>query len=133
MSATVTLTAHDNSTLRTAAYGAVSLMSAAGAPHKGVSRASIALTSATGLCGHVLAAKSRDIQLSGKNTAELAEQVLPALSAAVALLRAQDPAEADNFQTIVTIAVESAAYAKGQPTPAVAAMAHKISAALGTV
>ncbi|QLY33038.1 hypothetical protein H0264_13080 [Nocardia huaxiensis] len=123
-----TLTAQDNSTLRTAAYGAVSLLASAGA--KGISQASIALTSATGLSGHVLAAKSRDIHLPGKNTAELADQVLPALTAAMTLLQTQDPAEADNFRTIITTAVDAALYTKGQPTPAVTAMAHKIIAAL---
>ena len=56
MSITITLTDQDKSTLRTAAYGAVSLMAASGAPHKSISYGCIALTSATGLVGHVLAA-----------------------------------------------------------------------------
>ncbi|GAA1560602.1 hypothetical protein GCM10009678_49370 [Actinomadura kijaniata] len=46
--------------LRTAAYGAVTLMSAAdvtGSPHKVATQGSIALSSATGLVGHVLAEK----------------------------------------------------------------------------
>ncbi|WP_256862581.1 hypothetical protein [Microbispora sp. GKU 823] len=59
---TVTLTDQDTLTLRTAAWGAVSLMTAAGAagsPHKIATEGSIALTSATGLVGHVLAKRPR--------------------------------------------------------------------------
>ncbi|WP_433664121.1 hypothetical protein ACQPW1_19520 [Nocardia sp. CA-128927] len=131
MSSTITLTDQDKSTLRTAAYGAVSLMAAAGAPHKGISHGSIALASATGLVGHVLAAKSKDIHLQGKTVAQLADQVLPALSAAMHLLGEQHPGEADNFRDTVLVAVEAAVQArKGEATPAVAAMARKITAAL---
>ncbi|MBF6182890.1 hypothetical protein [Nocardia otitidiscaviarum] len=131
MTATVTLTDNDQATVRTAAYGAVALMAAAGAPHKGISHGSAALTSATGLVGHVLAAKSRDIQLPGKTTADLADQVLPALTAAVHLLGAHSPTEAANFRDTVLVAVDAAAKAgKREPGPAVAAMGRKIAAAL---
>ncbi|GGN90460.1 hypothetical protein [Nocardia rhizosphaerihabitans] len=131
MSITITLTDQDKATLRTAAYGAVSLIAAAGAPHRGISHGSIALTSATGLVGHVLAAKSKDIHLPGKSVAALADQVLPSLTAAMSMLAEQDPAEAGNFRDTVLVAVEAATQAdKGQPTPAVAAMARKIAAAL---
>ncbi|MFQ6326673.1 hypothetical protein ACLMAL_11095 [Nocardia sp. CWNU-33] len=127
----ITLTDQDKSTLRTAAYGAVSLLAAAGAPHKGITHGSIALTSATGLVGHVLAANSKDIHLPGKSVAELADQVLPALTAAMSLLGTQHPGEAVNFRDTVLVAVEAAtAPGKGEPTPAVAAMARKITAAL---
>ncbi|MGW4738573.1 hypothetical protein [Nocardia xishanensis] len=131
MSITITLSDHDKGTLRTAAYGAVSLMAASGAPHKSIAQGSIALTSATGLVGHVLAAKTRDIHLPGKSVAELADQVLPALTTAMTLLRDQHPGEADNFRDTVLIAIEAAVQArKGEPSPAVAAMARKITAAL---
>ncbi|WP_040693594.1 hypothetical protein [Nocardia vinacea] len=131
MSVTITLTDQDKSTLRTAAYGAVSLMAAAGAPHKGISQGCIALTSATGLVGHVLAAKSKDIHLPGKSVAELADQVLPSLTAAMSLLGKQHPEEADNFRDTVLVAVEAAAQpGKGESSPAVVAMARKITAAL---
>ncbi|GGS86849.1 hypothetical protein GCM10010156_51760 [Planobispora rosea] len=130
----VTLTDQDKSTLRTAAYGAVSLLAAAdaaGSPHRIATQGSIALTSATGLVGHVLAARSRDIDLGGKSTAELADRVLPALTAAMSLLKRQAPAEADNFRSTVTVAVEAAAQArKGEPTPTMAEMIRKITAAL---
>ncbi|MCP2299924.1 hypothetical protein SAMN04244553_5745 [Nocardia amikacinitolerans] len=128
---TVALTDQDKSTVRTAAYGAVSLMAAAGAPHKGIANGSIALTSATGLVGHVLAAKSRDIELKGKSVAALADHVLPALTAAVELLEQRDPAEAANFRDTVLVAIEAAARSRGsEPSPAVAAMTRKITAAL---
>ncbi|WP_330228592.1 hypothetical protein OHA40_20965 [Nocardia sp. NBC_00508] len=130
MSITITLTDQDKSTLRAAAYGAVSLMAASGVPHKGITHGSIVLTSATGLVGHVLVARSKDIHLQGKSVAELADQVLPALTAAVSLL-AEYPGEADNFRDTVLVAVEAAAGPrKGEPSPAVAAMARKITAAL---
>ncbi|MET9216755.1 MULTISPECIES: hypothetical protein [unclassified Nocardia] len=126
-----TLTAQDAGTLRTAAYGAVSLMAAAGAPHKAISHGSIALMSATGLVGHVLATKSNDIHLHGKSVAELADQVLPSLTAAMLLLGEQHPAEAANFRDTVLTATESAAqFAQGVPSPAVTAMLRKITAAL---
>ncbi|MFI6866153.1 hypothetical protein [Nocardia sp. NPDC050406] len=129
MSATITLTDQDKSTIRVAAYGAVSLLAAAGAPHKGITQGSIALTSATGLVGHVLSAKAKDIKLKGKNAAELAEQVLPALTTAMAVLNEQNPAEADNFRSTVLVAAEATAHS-GKPSPAVTAMAHKITEAL---
>ncbi|MEU4720837.1 hypothetical protein AB0G06_14525 [Nonomuraea dietziae] len=130
----ITLTDQDKSTLRTAAYGAVSLLAAAGAagsPHKIATQGSIALASATGLVGHVLAAKSRDINLYGKSVAEIADQVLPALTAAMSLLKKQDPAEADNFRRTVIVAIEAAARAhQGQPSPTIADMTGKITGAL---
>jgi len=76
----ITLTDQDKHTLRTAAYGAVTLLAAAGAagkPHKIATNGTIALTSATGLVGHVLGEKRGGIDLKGKSVAELADRVLP--------------------------------------------------------
>ncbi|WP_062993910.1 hypothetical protein [Nocardia anaemiae] len=130
----ITLTDQDKATVRTAAYGAVSLMAAADAadsPHKAATDGTIALSSATGLIGHVLAAKSKDITLKGKSVAELADLVLPALTAAMSLLNRQDPAEADNFRGTVIVAIDAAARPhKGAPSPTLAEMARKITAAL---
>ncbi|MFD9950282.1 hypothetical protein ACFWYW_13935 [Nonomuraea sp. NPDC059023] len=130
----VTLTDQDKATLRTAAYGAVSLIAAAdvaGSPHKAATQGSIALSSATGLIGHVLAAKSKDINVTGKTVAELADRVLPALTAAVALLKQQDPAEAGNYRDTVIVAIEAAARThQAQPSPTVADMIRKITEAL---
>ncbi|MFF4619168.1 serine hydrolase domain-containing protein [Nonomuraea jabiensis] len=130
----VTLTDQDKLTLRTAAYGAVSLLAAAGAagsPHRIATEGSIALASATGPIGHVLAAKTRDIKLKGKSVAELADHVLPALTAAMSLLNRQDPAEADNFRNTVNVAVEAATRIhQGRPSPTLADMVRKITGAL---
>ncbi|MEU0541366.1 hypothetical protein [Nocardia sp. NPDC005978] len=126
--ATVALTAQDQSVLRTAAYGAITLLAAAGA--KSVSRGSAALLSATGLVGHVLSGRSNDIHLTGKSVAELAEQILPSLTATVGLLE-EYPGEAANFRDTIMVAVAAASQPKkGEPAPAVVAMSQKIAAAL---
>jgi len=130
----VTLSDQDKLTLRTAAYGAVSLMAAAdaaGSPHKVAAQGSIALTSATGLVGHVLSEKSSVGDLGGRSTAELADRVLPALTAAVTLLKKQAPEEAGNFRTTVLVAIEAATQSrKGEPGPTLTDMTRKITAAL---
>ncbi|MFG2502187.1 hypothetical protein ACGFSB_28745 [Streptomyces sp. NPDC048441] len=130
----ITLADQDKHTLRTAAYGAVSLLAAAdaaGSPHKAATHGSIALASATGPVGHVLAEKSRGVQLNGKSVAELADHVLPALTAAVSLLKKQEPAEADNFRGTVIVAIEAAARSRrGQPSPTMTEMSRKITEAL---
>ncbi|GAA4051467.1 hypothetical protein [Nonomuraea soli] len=130
----VTLTAQDKLTLRSAAYGAVALLAAAdvaGAPHKAATAGSLSLYAATGPIGHVLAEKKPGVRIEGKTAAAMADHVLPALSASVALLKQQDPAAADDFRHTVLVAVDSAARAhKGEPSPTAAVMAGKIAAAL---
>ncbi|WP_433235947.1 hypothetical protein ACQPYK_26235 [Streptosporangium sp. CA-135522] len=129
----ITLTDQDKRTLRIAAWGAVSLMSAAGAAdsaHKVATHGSIALTSATGLVGHVLTKAPKGVKY-GKSVAELADHVLPALTAAMSLLKTQAPAEADNFRSTVVVAIEAAARThQGEPSPTLADMIRKITAAL---
>lgn len=129
-----TLSDQDRNTLRTAAYGAVSLLAAAdatGSPHKLAARGSIALSSATGLVGHVLSEKAAAPDLGGRSAAELADRVLPALTATMELLRKQAPDEAGNFRDTVLVAVEAATQArKGEPGPVLAAMTGKITEAL---
>ncbi|MFI7465070.1 serine hydrolase domain-containing protein [Nonomuraea sp. NPDC049646] len=130
MSPTLALTDQDRLTLRTAAWGAVSLMSAAGAAgsaHKAAAAGSVALTSATGPVGHVLAKAPKGVKY-GRTVAELADQVLPALNASMGLLKEVAPAEADNFRRTVLVAVEAAT--EGRPSPTMTEMARKISAAL---
>ncbi|MFC4536555.1 serine hydrolase domain-containing protein [Sphaerisporangium dianthi] len=132
---TITLSGQDKSTLRIAAYGAVSLMAAAGTagePHKIATNGGIALGSATGLIGHVLADHPKGNDLAGKSVAEIADRVLPALTAAMNLLKRQDPAEADNFRRTVLVAVETAQMHQGQPSPTTAEMVRKITGALDT-
>ncbi|MFG2099374.1 hypothetical protein ACGFJ5_02125 [Micromonospora echinaurantiaca] len=131
----VNLSTQDKLTLPTAAYGAVTLLSAAGAagasPHKITTGGSIALASATGLVGHVLAEKSTRIDLGGRSVAEIADRVLPALTEAMRLLAEQAPAEADNFRRTVVVALDAAVRTRqGGPGPTVVDMTNKIIAAL---
>ncbi|WP_246268189.1 serine hydrolase domain-containing protein [Nonomuraea typhae] len=129
----LTLTTQDQAILRTAAYGAVSLLAAdaAGSPHKTATAGSLALWSATGPIGHVLAAKTKVVNLDGKSAAAIADHVLPALTEAMTLLTRQEPAEARNFRDTVLVAVDAAAQAgKGAPGPVMTEMIRKITAAL---
>lgn len=132
---TTTLSAQDQTTVRIAAYGAVSLMSAAGiagSAHKIGTDGALALTAATGTVGHILAsAKAKDLKFPGKSVAALAEQVLPAITESVKLLKAHDEAEAENFRATIRIAIEAADRAhKGSPSPVMAEMSRKINEAL---
>ncbi|WP_426506958.1 hypothetical protein ACPPVO_52870 [Dactylosporangium sp. McL0621] len=128
-----TLTTQDQNTIRLAAYGAVTLLSAAaaagGSPHKVASNGSIALGTSTGLVGHILAKYPSHKDLNGRSVAEIADRVLPALTEASALLRTQAPDEAANFRGTVLTALESATH-NTRPTPAVTDMIRKITAAI---
>ncbi|NUT34617.1 MAG: hypothetical protein HOV79_16255 [Hamadaea sp.] len=131
----LTLTDQDKLTLRTAAYGAVTLLSAAGiaggSPHRMAAEGSIALALATGQVGHVLADRTGGVYLNGTTVAELADQALPALTASMSLLRRQAPAEADNFRRTVLLALETAVRTlKGAPSLTVVDITRKITAAL---
>ena len=130
----IQLSATEKSTIRTAAYGAVTLMSfadVAGSPHKTATAGTLALTSATGPVGHVLAVRKRDYKLQTKSSAALADQVLPALTDSVALLKERDAAEAENFRNTVIVAIGAAAgIDRRQPSPPVTSMIRKITAAL---
>ncbi|MGW5752486.1 serine hydrolase domain-containing protein [Nocardia rhamnosiphila] len=127
----ITLSDHDKSTLRTAAYGAVSLMAAAtGDPRRAATNAALALTSATGVIGHALAAKPTEIAVTGRTVAELADRVLPALAATVHLLSERDPAAAGDFRSTILLALEAAQIHPDGPRPAAAEMARTITAAL---
>ncbi|MFI6906017.1 serine hydrolase domain-containing protein [Nonomuraea sp. NPDC050394] len=130
---TIILSDQDKSTLRIAAYGAVTLVAAAGAagkPHKIATAGSIALGSATGLIGHVLADHPGSKDLAGRSVAEIADRVLPALTSAMNLLKRRDPAEAGNFRATVLIAVETARTRQDRPSPATAEMVRKVTEAL---
>lgn len=131
---TIDLTAQDKTTLRTAAFGAVTLLAYAASPasaHKVSTDGTLSFAAATGTVGHTLASKKRDFKLDVKSGAALADQVLPALADSVRLLGAHDPKEAANFQATVTTAVAAAGRAhKGEPSPGMTAMAEKIAQAL---
>jgi hypothetical protein len=132
---TATLTPDEQATLRKAAFGAVTLVSIAYPGAVSTARENIAgakvLTGATGLTGEILSGKDK-VKLTGRAAAEIANEVLPALSATVAALDPTDPAEADNFRTIVTTAAQQAAATGSGPNPAQTLMIDKIQAALGT-
>ncbi|MER6672653.1 hypothetical protein [Streptomyces sp. NPDC000983] len=132
MTVTPALTDQDKNTLRTAAYGAVSLIAAtAGSAHKAATHGSLALATAVGPVGHVLAERSAVRDLGGRSVAELADRVLPALTAAMGLLKERHPAEADDFRGIVLVAVEAAArVSKGGPGPVAADLTRRITGAL---
>ncbi len=130
---TITLSDQDKTTMRIAAYGAVTLLAAAGAaggsPHKIATRGSIALGSGTGLVGHVLATYPKGKDLNGKSVASIADRVLPALTEAMSLLREQAPEEAANFRGSVLTAIEAAVH-ETKPSPVVNDMIGKITEAL---
>jgi alpha-D-ribose 1-methylphosphonate 5-triphosphate synthase subunit PhnG len=130
---TIALSDQDKTTMRIAAYGAVTLLSAAGAaggsPHTIATRGSIALGSGTGLVGHVLASYPKGKDLNGRSVAAIADRVLPALTAAMGLLRQQAPDEAANFRGSVLTAIEAAIH-DSQPGPVVTDMIGKITKAL---
>ena len=128
-----TLTDTDKITVATAAHGAVALITAAGVKSAGkiAVAGSLALAAATGPVGHALAEKQKGLKLNGKSTAELADTVLPALTASMGLLNQQDPAEAANFRSTVLTAVEAGARAeRGGTGPAMTEMIRKITEAL---
>ncbi|WP_406210311.1 MarR family transcriptional regulator [Kitasatospora sp. NBC_01560] len=127
------LTRSQKLTVQTAAHGVVSLMAAADPGAFSSARAGMAagkaLSSATGLTGRILAEKPRGMKL-GKSTAEVADQVFPALAASVALLGEIDPGEAENFRSVIQVAVDAAIKTRNGESPAMSAMAAKIGAAL---
>lgn len=129
----INFTDQDKTTLRTAAYGAIELLAAAsaagGSPHKVATDGSIALGSATGAIGHVLAEKQYGAKLKVKSVADIADQVLPALTEAAKLLKSQDPAEAENFRSTLMVAIDAATQ-RVKPSPTMADMTRKITEAL---
>jgi hypothetical protein len=130
---TANLTAQDETNIRTAAYGTVSLLSAAGlagSAHKIGTDAALALVAATGTVGHIVA-NAKGLKLKGKSTAELADLVFPAITESVRVLEAHDPAEAENFRTTIKVVIDAAERAhKGEPSPVMAEMVRKINEAL---
>ncbi|SDL33848.1 hypothetical protein SAMN05216298_3492 [Glycomyces sambucus] len=129
-----TLSAADQTVVATAAWGTVTLLSfagIAGSGHKVATDASLALNATTGAVGHAIADNPKAANIKGKSAAAIADQVLPALSEAVKVLEAHDPAEAENFRNTITVVIEAANRAhKGEPSPTLADMARKIQDAV---
>ncbi|HEY9336918.1 MAG TPA: hypothetical protein VIQ79_20950 [Kribbella sp.] len=129
----ISLTDNDKLTLATAAHGAITLITAAGVKSAGkvAVAGALALSAATGPVGHALAEKQKSVKLKGKSTAELADTVLPALTASMSLLQQQDQTEAANFRSTVLTAVLAGARAeRGGTGPAMTEMIRKITEAL---
>lgn len=128
----VPLTSDEQIILKKAAYGAVNLLAIAYPGPIATTKANMAgamvLANATGAVGQVLAGKEK-IHYTGRTTAEIADEVLPALTRTVAILRAKAPAEVDEFRRAVTTAVNQAA-ASVSEMPARSDMVAKITAAL---
>ena len=78
---------------------------------------------------HVLADYPKHKALNGRSVAEIADRVLPALTEAMALLKAESPAEADNYRGTVLLAIEAATEGS-KPNPVIADMIRKITNAL---
>lgn len=108
------LTSQERVTLKTAAFGAVFLVSNADpgffAMFKESFAASGALAGATGLVKDVLTTGALP-QLPRRSPAEVEAIVLPALEQSVAILREKAPAEVDHYRTTVIDAVEQTAHA----------------------
>ncbi|GIF07058.1 hypothetical protein [Actinoplanes siamensis] len=125
----------DKLVLQKAAHGAVLLVSLAYPSTVATTKINVAgsrvLTGATGLVGRALAGKVQ-ADLPKGSAADVADEVLPALRDAVALLERRDPAEADNFRRTVTVAVEQGASSAGS-NAATGEMIAKVKDALGVV
>jgi hypothetical protein len=133
---TNTLSEIERQTIRTAAYGAVVLVSIAYPGIVSTAKANVVgakvLTGATGVVGEILSAGA-DTEVEGRSTAEIAAATFSALTRAVEIISAKVPDEVDDFRRIVTIAVEQAAEASGGGTNAAEReMISKIRSALGT-
>ena len=130
------LTAEEKSTLKTAAFGAVYLVSDADpgffAMLKESFAASDALAGATGLIREVLTTGPLP-RLPRAPVAEVEALVLPALERSVAILRDKAPAEVDNYQAAVVTAVEQAAHAAHGVNAREADALAKVKAAVGVV
>ncbi|BCB87450.1 hypothetical protein [Phytohabitans suffuscus] len=132
----MSLTAEEKSTLKTAAFGAVYLVSDADPGFFAMLResfaASGALAGATGLVKEVLSTGPLP-KLPRGSTAEVEAVVLPALSRSVAILREKAPSEVDNYQAAVVTAVEQAANASHGVNAREADALAKVKTAVGVV
>ncbi|MCX4782713.1 hypothetical protein [Streptomyces sp. NBC_01264] len=128
-------TADERLVLQTAAHGVVGLMAAADPGLISSTRSGMAggkaLSSATGAIGRVLAQSPKGMELGGKSTADVADQVFTALTSSIALLKAKAPQEIDNFRDTIAVIMDAASRAhRGEAGPAEASMIRKITATL---
>ena len=130
------LTDSERQVLRTAAFGAVMLVSLAFPTPFATTKVNVVgamvLTGATGLAGDALAGRG-DPQLPAGTAAEIGRVVFPALAEAIALLQKRDETEVQNFRGVVIAAIEQGAAASyGGIKPSHAAMIEKIKETIGT-
>lgn len=121
------------SLIHTAAYGAVLLQSLARPGPISSTKQNVAgalsLTAVPGPIGRILGEK-RSVDLAGSYP-EVADRVLPALRAAVALLEASAPDQTATFRAGVLDATADAMAATGTPNQAQRRTFQQIEAALG--
>jgi hypothetical protein len=127
------LTDEERLTLKTAAFGAVFLVSNADPGFFSMLResfaASGALAGATGLTKEVLTARGMP-QLPKSSSAEVEAAVLPALRRSVAILREKAPEELENYRSTVVTAVDQVAGAASGVSETERAMIAKVRDAL---
>ncbi|MGW5671052.1 hypothetical protein [Micromonospora sp. NPDC003776] len=127
------LTADEQLTLKTGAFGAVFLVSNAVPGMLAMVRESIAASGAlSDASGVVKAALTTGPlpELSHDSALEIEATVLPALTRAVEILRAKSPGDVAAYRSVVLAAAEQVAQAHRGVAPAEAAMLDKIRAAL---
>lgn len=128
------LSAGEKSTLKTAAFGAVFLVSNADPGLLDMVEesfaASDALAGTTGLVREVLTTGGVP-RLPSDDPAAVEAAVLPALRRSVEILQAKAPQELDNYRSTVVAAADRVANATDGVNPAEAAMVSKVRDALG--
>ncbi|WP_319461623.1 hypothetical protein [Micromonospora sp. RTP1Z1] len=127
------LTAEEQSTLKTGAFGAVFLVSNAEPGMFAMIRESVAasgaLDDASGVVKEALTVGPLP-QLPRDSALEVESVVLPALTRAVAILREKSPGEVEAYRSVVLTAAERVAGAHRGVAPAEAAVIDKIRAVL---
>ncbi|GAB3153604.1 hypothetical protein GCM10027290_46680 [Micromonospora sonneratiae] len=128
------LTDEERQVVKTAAFGAVFLVSNADPGLLDMIKESFAASgvfaSASGLVREVLTAGGVP-RLTTESPADIEFEVLPALRNAVEILRAKAPAEVDNYRTTVIEAVDQVGRAANGINEVEATMVAKVRTALG--
>ncbi len=127
------LTADEQLTLKTGAFGAVFLVSNAVPGVLAMVRESIAASGALADVGGVVkeALTTGPLpQLPRDSALEIESVVLPALGRAVGILRAKSPGDVEAYRSVVLAAADQVAQAHRGVEPAEAAAIEKIRAAL---
>ena len=128
------LSPDEKTTLKTAAFGAVFLVSNADPGFLGMIRESFAASSvisaASGLVREVLTTGGLP-QLPRDGAEKVEQLVLPMLRRSVEILQAKAPAEVDNYRRTILVAADRVAGASAGVDSAETAVIGKVRAALG--